>query len=296
MKTLTTGVLTVCLLAAAGCKTQTLVGRERPPSDGGSGGMPNSNEDASSPSPDVGNPPGNREDAAASGDGESDSDGDGREASPPPDPNPPFTIPDAYVGEWTGYFQAFTLRSGSDAIALNLIRTPGAPDRITVVLGVGTPPVLTGPDPVWPTTNAVRTADNFPAYYEGMVYDGHEVKWRDNRLTFAISANDAFRFWCPMQKSLLESDGAAYSCASYMIFLSDNGCTSAGVPISCAQWNACREGFCACDAKGCQAHYHPSILFDITFEPPPVIGAASLGSTFRITRKPTDGGVTESGQ
>ncbi|HXI59247.1 MAG TPA: hypothetical protein VNO55_24440 [Polyangia bacterium] len=295
MKTLTTAVLTACLLSAAGCQTQTLVGRERVPSDGGFGAeTPRNNQEASSSSPDVGNPPGNNEDAAASIDGDS----DGHDASPaPPNPDPPFSVPDAFVGEWTGYFQAFTLKSGSDAIALDLIRAPGAPDRITVTLGVGTPPLLTGPDPVWPTTNAVRPLDSFPAYYEGMVYDAHEVKWRDNRLTFAISANDAYRFWCPMQKSLLESDGAAYGCATNMISLSDNGCTSAGSPIPCAYWNACREGVCACDAKGCQAHYHPSILFDITFEPPPVIGAASLGSTFRITRKSTDGGVaSESGQ
>jgi hypothetical protein len=293
---LTTAVLSICLLAAAGCQTQTLVGRERPPTDGGPGAdTPGSNaEDASSPSPDVGNPPGNKEDAAAS----VDANGDGHDAGPPPIVDPPFSIPDALVGQWSGYFQAYRLRSGSDAITLNLTRAPSQPDRITVTLGGGLPPMVSGIDPPQPEPLKGKPTRFSPEYFEAFAYTAHQVKWNGSRLTFQIIISEPYETWCQKQTSYGQGMYNCIPTGSINYDGTKDECTSADVVVSCARFWACLAGVCSCGANGCVAAPSPNAVFDVTFEPF-ASGATNLelSQYFRLTLTQPDGGASsESGQ
>ncbi|HXI59248.1 MAG TPA: hypothetical protein VNO55_24445 [Polyangia bacterium] len=299
MKTMTRAVLTVCWLTATGCQTQTLVGRERPPTDGGPGADTpgNNREDASSPSPDVGNPPGNKEDAAGG------SDGDGPDAGPPPIVDPPFSIPDALVGQWSGYFQAYRLRSGSDAITLNLTRapSPSQPDRITVTLGGGLPPMVSGIDPPQPEPLKGKPTRFTPEYFEAFPYTAHQVKWNDSRLTFQIVISEPYEMWCQKQMSFSSDGNGTYNCipsGSINYDGTKDECTSAGVVVSCARFWACLARVCSCGGSGCMAASTPNAIFDVAFEPfASGVTNLEMSQYFRLTRTQTDGGASsEAGQ
>ncbi len=291
---LAAGSLVVLVVVAAGCDTQTLVGRQPT--------ITNPTVDADGQQPDAGAPPspdevqpGPSSDAAAV---------DVPDARPSPPADPAFSIPDALVGTWTGYFQASKLQSGSDVLTLKLLREPGRPDRVTLTLGEGPPLVTTGSDAIWGAVPRKEGAP--PDYFERFAYTGHQVLWRGQRLTFAIEAREPFEDWCAMQKPYpAMSAPAGYSCLpgggtrGGSISFGPDGmtteCRGNDVPVDCKLYMPCITGMCACNAAGCSAGIGYLINFDVTFEPP-VLGAWSLTKgTFRLQLAPADAGVAGAG-
>jgi len=276
-------VILLAVLGVGGCDTRTLVGREQPTAiGGGSGGASGS-----------GGAPAAGSGGAIAGSGGSggtvDTDAGHADVALPGFADSPFTLPDAFVGRWTGYFEAFMLMSGSDALVLDLIRQPGQPDRVSVTLGSGTPPDTSGAHPPLPTpTRPEDYRDPAPRYYEGFAYTGHQIKWSGSRLTFAIAPREPFESWCRLRMSY-GSVGGPYSCLpgnnAGMTFNDPNApqCIVDDKPISCELFVSCIAGYCACNAGGCVAALQPTILFDVTFDPP-VAGAASTLAPFRLMR------------
>ncbi|MEA2699580.1 MAG: hypothetical protein QOI66_3851 [Myxococcales bacterium] len=288
--------------AVAGCDTHTLVGREWP---AGSGGSPDAsppemsttpgNNDASPSFVDPGTLPGKDEDAAPSYDAST------PDAGPPLNVDPPFSIPERLVGEWTGYFQAYQLRSGSDAITIDLVRRPGQSDFISITLGSGPAPMMSGSDPLSPVT--MGKPERFsPEYFESFSYTAHQVKWRDTRLTFQIAIAEPYGPWCGTQKSFFDPRYGTYNCipGTGGTYDPDSNLCLAGsdeVVVPCPRYWACLAHDCDCGANGCVAAVSPLATFDVTFEPF-VSGATDLDGShsFRLTRTVTDGGAPESGQ
>ncbi|HEY2899233.1 MAG TPA: hypothetical protein VGL59_01570 [Polyangia bacterium] len=303
MKTSAAIILSAALLIT-GCNSASLVGREYPPGqgppDGGAAdsGSPTvtpvgKGDDAPPPPPPVDSgSPGGAVDAV---------DVPPLVLGPPPGVDPAFTIPDSLVGEWTGYLEAFQLTSGSDTLALRLIRTAGQADRIEVVLGVGPATGPIGTDP-WVASPTIGVLGPRPLYAEGFPYPAHQVSWTGNRLVFRISLNEAWQNWCAARTSYSADSTTDHTCASDTDYnQSFDDCLRPSklaqtVPAGCVATWACRsESLCACDATHCAATFALDGTVDVTFDAP-VTGALNIGSyaAFRLNRAGiTDGGASD---
>lgn len=207
----------------------------------------------------------------------------------------PFTFPDGVAGDWTGYFQAYTLPSGSDAIALKLGQNAQGANQIQLVLGVGiAPPPATDPALYWPPGNSVTMP---PArLLEGTPYLAHLVHWEGKRVTFSITSSAPWQSWCELQPSYPYGNGV-YGCVprSSQCLGGPSGdpqdvvCKAtdgSGVTLSYAQQELCPQR-CACDAAECVAQRLPDQAFDITFDSDTsASGAAALGlnATLRLMK------------
>ena len=183
----------------------------------------------------------------------------------------PFSFPDGVVGDWTGYFQAFTLPSGSDAIALKMGQNAGGANEIRLVVGAGPPPAPpTDAAAVWPTGSSTMTPNL--GLIEGISYIAHLVRWDGRRLRFSVNSNAPWQPWCALQTSYPLGSGhydctpGTYGCT---IQLSGEGechaLDGSGATFSPFQSDACRP-HCACDAAECIAQPIPNEPFDITFD------------------------------
>lgn len=262
-----------------GCGTRTLVGRERPPTSppdaaGASDLIPaatdlapaSGNTDTSVAPEDLGHP---------------------RADIPPPMlVDQPFTIPGDLVGKWTGYFQAFKFPSGSDAVALDLIRQAGQPDRITATLGAGPPLDTTGPDTIVPG-EVSKERVILPDYFEGFTYTAHQANWSERRLTFTVATREPYDHWCRTLTNYPAGAGLFSCLPGGGGGSSTSGdppqCFAGEMPFPCSIFFACLGGACDCNAGGCAAATDRTIQFDVTFDPP-VSGAASGLATFRLSR------------
>jgi hypothetical protein len=188
--------------------------------------------------------------------------------------NPAYTVQSSYLGTWSGYFENFTFPSKSDDIRLSIAQNADGIGKISVVLGMGTPPAPpTSAAATWPpTANASPSALGQLAgtYIEGFVYDAYEVQWDAGRLRFVINGDEPWQPYCQLQTSYYIASEARYLCTpSGGGSGSENPdgsftCYSNGVPLSCMQAFACDE-LCACAAGGCGANVNNTTSFDITF-------------------------------
>jgi len=266
--------LILLLLAAAGCDTRSLIGREPPPDSGvpenpAPVGKP---DDIDAAAPVV-------EDASPSGS----VDTGPLDLGLPVIVDPPFTIPDNLVGTWKGYLQAAIFRSGSDTVVVNLFRTQGEPDRITVTLG-DSAPTSTPPYPL-----DAQRGGGTAFYVEGIPYQAHQVLWRGSRLTFQIANGDIYRSWCATQVPHVDPNSSPerYACGGIDDTIRAL-CYKQDPPVAegCEPFLVCNYGLCVCNASGCGASTALTAAFDITFDLP-VVGATTVGGnnvTLRLTR------------
>lgn len=185
----------------------------------------------------------------------------------------PFTNPSNVSGTWTGYFENYQFRSGSDSLVLTFGKDAQGQGTLRVVLGEGVPPAPpTDPTKRWP---ASLDFDVFSgaAQLEGFEYPAHEVRWQGQRLTFKLAVAEAWTPWCSLQTSykLLEGTGDyGYNCVpgnggSY----SENECYASdwgmNTRVPCDQFHMCSGGYCTCNATGCGPVVVHDRAFDITF-------------------------------
>ena len=188
----------------------------------------------------------------------------------------PFTIPDGLMGTWTGYFEGYTLRSGTDAVTLTLEHRADGGDQIRVVFGTEPPPP--------PASLAIEpwlpgNPDSGP--FDGFVYLAHEVRWRARWLTFTIATWDPWQGWCELQTSYPSPAGARNRCVPV-----DADCSvcagspppapttpcrpsmSSGAIVVCAQLERCQgtDVPCLCDATRCESDPTRNRGFDLTFD------------------------------
>jgi hypothetical protein len=192
-------------------------------------------------------------------------------------PNPTFTVQPTLLGTWTGYFENFTFPSTSDAIRLSLTQSSDGSGKVSVVLGMGTPPAPpTDPAADWPPSAAPIKPDPssldkvLGGYIEGFAYDAYEVRWTEDRLQFVINNFEPFRPYCQLQTSYLTTN-AGYQCipggSGGGSGLPDGGwmCEAGnGQTVSCEQAFYCDQ-LCTCVAAGCGASVKNTTSFDITF-------------------------------
>src|SRR6185436_19984056 len=128
-------------------------------------------------------------------------------------------IPSALVGTWSGYFQGYTLLSGSDAVTLALEHPAGGGDQIRVVFGTEPPPALpTAATDAWIAGSAppdfVSPLANYGPF-DGFAYVAHEVRWQGRRLTFSIATWDPWQTWCQLQTSYPYPNGNRNRCVPH---------------------------------------------------------------------------------
>lgn len=195
----------------------------------------------------------------------------------------PFTIPAALKGVWQGYFEGYTLMSGSDVVTLTLGTGSDGVDRIDVVMGVGPPPnPPTDPAALWPPQTGNGLGLPFvPTYIEGFSYAAHGVVWQGDRLTFNIESYEPWDPWCKAQSSypMFDNNGKidGYQCLPQYGSSGNfgtNQCTvytnaqqTMQMAVSCGRLALCSLSMtCACDACGCGANHSIDLSYDITFE------------------------------
>ena len=242
---------------------------------------------------------------------------DSADAGLPALPDPAYTIQPALLGTWSGYFENFALPSNSDAVRLSLTQNPDGTGKVSVMLGMGTPPAPpTDPTQTWPPnvplpgTDGAAGASGQPShYFEGFAYDAHEVQWSAGRLKFVINDEEPWQPWCQLQTSYYVKSGATYRCipgdvgggagpgdtyfpanfSGSCVALGEKGVdTPSEQPVSCMQAFGCGENggnFCACDCAGCTARVDVTTSFDITFT-----GAMAVGNvTINLGHTPDTG-------
>jgi hypothetical protein len=215
---------------------------------------------------------------------------------------PPYTVPTEVVGAWTGYFENFTLFSGSDAVSVSLVQPAGGPSRIEVTLGLGpVPPPPTSPTEYWPANRKPSPSDPFdpgtPRYIEGFRYAAHDVRWQGLRLTFKLATYEAWQPWCEMQTAFQTFDIPGYNCmpgwgGGYTF--DEDKCDSQDrqgtqvTEVPCGQFLLCDGMHCQCDVAGCFGGTERTVSFDITFDPGLNRGDGSVllegAHTLRLTR------------
>lgn len=243
------------------------------------------------------------------------------EAGLPTLPDPAYAIQPALLGTWVGYFENFTFPSMSDAIRLSFTQNPDGTGKVSVVLGVGTPPAPpTNPTDTWPpdwlspggASGAAGAGGEPPQspYIEGFAYDAHDVKWSAERVKFVINIDEPWQPWCQLQTSYavdgayrcipgLEGGGAApgggFEPANFVgSCVAVGGDTPGEQPVSCMQAYACGSGsLCACDCTGCGANVGATASFDITFAGSMAAGNVTIGTEHAVMltwAAPADGG------
>jgi hypothetical protein len=184
------------------------------------------------------------------------------------------------LGRFVGYFENYTLPSGSDAVFVNLAE--GADGKTVVgvaVLGSGTPPPPpTQPDVGYPPGFSPQTGSGI---IEGYAYTVLQGQLAGSRLTFGVDEEEPWGEWCEIQTSFPQTGGAdTYACipggwcqevaggppnGSYgtcgIRFCLDGGPPGPVQPIDCGQAALCGVnttgiGVCTCTASGCS---HPLV-------------------------------------
>ena len=96
--------------------------------------------------------------------------------------------------------KAFTLPSGSDAIALKMGQNAGGANEIQLVVGTGPPPApATDAAASWPVAGVVTPM--YSTLIEGVSYVAHLVRWEGRRLRFSVNSNAPWQSWCALQTS-----------------------------------------------------------------------------------------------
>jgi hypothetical protein len=193
--------------------------------------------------------------------------------------------PDWLAGSWQGHFDAYSLKSGSMNVHIDVrgsYRTKGGLCG-TVVLGVGDPlPLPTDARAAPPGAPSVSRAaalaldplrEGFPYefYVSGSTYvselDASFVSdppaIEGQRIRFTINPGQPYKAWCNLQPSYLWPDSQTtrnffpgliapvYSCLPPRgAYVSSDDPACEGIPgvgpASCAQWAFCIQGLCAC--------------------------------------------------
>jgi hypothetical protein len=210
----------------------------------------------------------------------------------------PFTYPSGVAGNWTGYFQAYNLRSGSDAVNLSLGTAADGSNQIHVVLGAGPPPPpATSATEQFPP-GTLMDEQSLPDLIEGFSYLAHGVKWQGQRLTFLIATHQPWEPWCALQTSYRLADSTqGYNCVPGSggvvtnsgqpneECIAEDGNGTVITPVPCTQFFMCGFRICQCDACGCAAESGFRAFFDITFTGDAASGATQgVGPTLVLSR------------
>jgi hypothetical protein len=215
----------------------------------------------------------------------------------------PFTIPAGLAGTWTGYFEGYTLASGTDVVTLMLQHPVSAADQLSVVFGTDPPPPPpTDPKDAWFPARYIDpvSAAVYGGPFDGFPYLAHDVRWQGRRLTFSIATWDPWQGWCDLQTSYPQRAGGRSRCAP-----SDGDCSicydpatlpatpcawsmSSGASVVCAQFLRCTNSAvpCICDAERCESNPERNQRYDLTFDTDvAAAGTASPpGVTLRLMR------------
>ncbi|HLK41358.1 MAG TPA: hypothetical protein VKU41_31625 [Polyangiaceae bacterium] len=239
-------------------------------------------------------------------------------ASAPRCTNPPPTLPAdasapppmaqsaaALLGVWTGYLEAYTFQTGSDAVVITFTAAPDGTLVATAAFGKGQapPPPVNGnegyPADVYPPGTDTPSSLEFP--FEGFPYTATELSFDGARLALGVVRNELWRDWCTLQTSYSSESGAACGCLPNwggmgstdlggMCFL-DDPATGEAVPVACFVFDACAfYAVCSCTSAGCSVDMtQPNARLDVRLTSGHLDGSISGFTTSPIAVHLTQG-------
>lgn len=182
---------------------------------------------------------------------------------------------------WTGYVEAFTFPSGSDAVRIVFDSAPAGTTSTSgvVIFGEGTPPPpATDPNVGYPP--GVRSLP--VVLVEGMPYPFTDASVSASRIQLTADASVVYERWCELQYPVPLAPGAtSYGCLPNAGgFTVDGQCgyvdpaTDTMHYVDCGRARLCAIGGpCVCDASECHAHASSIGTFDFH-----VVGSDGAGT------------------
>jgi hypothetical protein len=186
-------------------------------------------------------------------------------------------------GVWKGYFENYTLPSGSDTITMTL-KISGQVVTGTMVFGDAPPP----PAPTDPSAGYPANCPNDFAPYpmpflgEGFVYTIVGGTFDGIRLQLAVDTFELWKLWCDLQTPFPNESNSGYLCLPDLgiALLQPSGCaqttpmTQMQVPVDCCKARLCTTTvFCQCTASGCTHTSATDATFDMVVAPPRADGS-----------------------
>jgi hypothetical protein len=198
---------------------------------------------------------------------------------------------------WTGYIEAFSFPSGSDAVRIVLDAQVGsAPRTGTVYFGVGAPPPpATDPNLGYPPGYGARggpVEGGGPGGYiaEGFGYRFEGATVSASRVQIDVDLGSLWAEWCSLQYPI-DLGGGAYGCLPNTGFSSgDQGCsypdpvTREDIAIDCGRLALC-DGFgtaCRCTATECAAASGGRVTFDFHVTGSDGTGTIGIGAPHNV--------------
>ena len=183
-------------------------------------------------------------------------------------------------GTWTGYFESYTLPSGSDVLSMTFA---GAPGSVTGTVKFGTkaaPPPPTDPNVGYPPGLGDNMQPLVGFQGEGFVFTASGITLEAPRLQLGVGSDEEWSAWCALVSSYgQEPDGGGptYGCLPNWGCSSGNGScsqpnpsTNQTVPVDCGKMFLCLGGgcggigpVCQCTATSCGVDLSTA---DITFD------------------------------
>lgn len=202
--------------------------------------------------------------------GEGSDEGGGADEPDPPQPTQDAAMAAKVDGVWEGYVEAYSFRSGSDAVRVE-IHSDGCTPSATITLGEGEPlPPAEDPDTGYPTSE--QFGFGVVSWYEGQPYQAHSIEISKKRVQIGIESADVWADWCEMQTSYaMDDSGENFMCVpNYGSRSSSDGCALFGpdgeIPIDCGKLELCQFGPCDCDEAGCQQGNVGGSMLDVALD------------------------------
>ncbi len=188
---------------------------------------------------------------------------------------------------WDGWIEAFTFRSGSDRVRVQI--EPDGAGGFGGFLLAGEGPHIEGiprtPDDCAFLCTGPIDESIFGATIEGFRYSLRDVIHTDNRLRFEIDHNEIFAAWCEAQAPVADevnagryacipNTGGAYDWSTYECELHPDG--EAPIPVPCCRMTLC-DFVCECTAEGCIARSDGE-TFDFFIEGDVASGTTPFGT------------------
>lgn len=162
------------------------------------------------------------------------------------------------AGTWTGYFENFTLFSGSDALKISLA-VEGEIAAGQVVLGEVPPPTLpTDTSTPWPPGVGDAGTGSDAVYVEGFVYHARDIRWESRRLKFNVDLAEGWQPFCDLYKPITVGSRSFICPEGGWSYATNDGCRlSDGTSVDCTQLFAVCQGagygHCVCNETSCTA-------------------------------------------